>query len=122
VLAGWLYGPTTLLTSNAVLRTPGTVDQDSAEWLLEELEKAKWKFPPNRIFNFDETHRKCCLGPPKVFAEKGSEAVKLKTGKGEKESYTGYDCLSAAGEKLRFWIITKGKPSYLTPNLTLHLM
>jgi hypothetical protein len=77
--------------------------------LPEELEKAKWKFPPNRIFNFDETHRKCCLGPPKVLAENGSEAVKLKTGKGEKESGTGYRCISAAREKFPFGIIAKAK-------------
>jgi hypothetical protein len=42
-------------------------------------------------------------------AEKGTESVKLKTAKGEKESYTAYGCISAAGTKMPFWILAKGK-------------
>jgi hypothetical protein len=65
----------------------------------------KGTYPFNRLFNFYETYLKRYLGPHKVLAEKRSEAVKLKTGKEEKESSTGYGCISAAGQKLPFWII-----------------
>jgi hypothetical protein len=44
-----------------------------------------------------------------VLEEKGSEAVKLKTRTGEKEGYTEYGCISAAGEKLPFVILAKDK-------------
>jgi hypothetical protein len=44
-----------------------------------------------------------------VVAEKGTETVKLKVPRGDKECYTGYGCLSAAGEKLPLWVLTKGK-------------
>jgi hypothetical protein len=73
-----------LRTPHQELWTP--IDQDYAEYFLDELEKAKRKYPLNRIFNFDETCCKRYPGPPKVFAEKRSEAVKLKRGKGEKEN------------------------------------
>jgi hypothetical protein len=35
--------------------------------------------------------------------------MKLTTVIGEKESYTGYGCISTAREKLPFWVLTKGK-------------
>jgi hypothetical protein len=35
--------------------------------------------------------------------------VKLKTAKGEKESYTAYGCISAAGTKMPFWILANEK-------------
>jgi hypothetical protein len=70
-----------LRTPHRERRTP--IDQDSAEYFLEELVKAKLKYPPNRIFNFDETCWKRFLGSHVVLAEKGSKAVKLKAGQGE---------------------------------------
>jgi hypothetical protein len=50
-------------------------------------------------FNFDEASWKCYLDPHKVIVERGTK----------KECYTGCGCISAAGEKLPFWIVTKGK-------------
>jgi hypothetical protein len=47
--------------------------------------------------------------PHRVIAEKGTEAVNLKTAKREKESYTWYGYISSAREKLPFWVIIKGK-------------
>jgi hypothetical protein len=44
-----------------------------------------------------------------VLAEQGAEAVKFKSSRGEKESYTGYGWISVLGDKLPFWINTKGK-------------
>jgi hypothetical protein len=96
-----------LRTPHPERRTP--VDQEYATCFLARLRTARQEYPAERIFNFDETSWKRYLGLNKVLAEKGSEAVKLKTVIGEKESYTGYGCISAAGEKRPFWILTKGK-------------
>jgi hypothetical protein len=73
------------------------------------LNQAKREYAPEHIFNFDETCWKRLLGPNKVLAEKGTESVKLKTVKGEKESYTASGSTSAAGTKMPFWILAKGK-------------
>jgi hypothetical protein len=85
------------------------IDQSIVTEFRNRLQSAKMRYPPNRIFKFDETSWKCYLGPQKVIAEKGTETVKLVTPRGEKESYTGYGCISADGTKLPFWILTKGK-------------
>jgi hypothetical protein len=52
-------------------RTP--INQDYAEYCLGELEKAKLKYPTNRIFNFGDTCWKRYLGPQKASAEKETE-------------------------------------------------
>jgi hypothetical protein len=43
-----------------------------------------------------------------VIAEKGTNTVKLKRITGEKLSVTAFGTISAAGEKLPLWIVTKG--------------
>jgi hypothetical protein len=85
------------------------VDQLLVQQFNARLRTASGQYPPNRIFNFDETSWKCYLGPHKVIAEKGTATVKLNAPRGEKECYTGYGCISAAGDKLPFWVLTKGK-------------
>jgi hypothetical protein len=77
--------------------------------LLHRLNHAEQQHPANRVVDFDETCWKRHLGPEKVLAEKGSEAVKLKIVNGEKETDNGHGWISAAGEKLRFWIPARGK-------------
>jgi hypothetical protein len=96
-----------LRTPHLQRRTP--IDQEYATHFLDRLRTARQEYPAERIFNFDETSWKRYVGPNKVLAEKGSEAVELKTVIGEKDSSPGYGCISAAGEKLPFWILTKGK-------------
>jgi hypothetical protein len=56
------------------LRTPHpehriSINQDT-EYFLEELEKAKLKYPPNRIFKFDETCWKRYLGIHQVLTDR----------------------------------------------------
>jgi hypothetical protein len=85
------------------------VDEAPAQRFLARLEVAHSEYPVNRIFDFDETSWRCYLGPHEMPAEKGTEAVKLKSSRGEKESYTYYGCTTALGDKLPFWMITKGK-------------
>jgi hypothetical protein len=79
------------------------------------LDQAKHQYPANRILTFDETCWKRYFRPDKVFAEKRSGAVKLKTVKSEKEGYTSSGCISAAGEKLPFWFLAKGKTDTCHP-------
>lgn len=85
------------------------INPDRVADFLRTLENAKAIYRPDRIFNFDETCWKCCLTPAKVLAEKGTDTVKLLKCRNEKESYTAYGCISAAGDKLPCWIIAKGK-------------
>jgi hypothetical protein len=66
------------------------------------LRTARQEYAAEKIFNFDETSWKRYVGSNKVLPRKGSEAVKLKTVIGEKESSPGSGCISAAGEKLPF--------------------
>jgi hypothetical protein len=65
-------------------RTP--INRGYASEFLDQLNQCKSEYPLEYIFNFDETSWKRCLGPNKVFAEKGTGAVKQTTVKGEKES------------------------------------
>jgi hypothetical protein len=88
------------------------VNEAYAQHFLARLEAAHSEYPPSRIFGFDQTSWSCCLGPQKVLTEKGTEAVKPKSSRGEEESYTGCRCISALGDKLPFWILTKGKTDH----------
>jgi hypothetical protein len=99
---------------NLCLRIPHperrtVIDESVVDYFRQKLHEARDRYPPNRILNFDETSWKCYLGPHKVIAERGTKTVKLHTPRGEKECYTGYGCISAAGDKLPFWIVCKGK-------------
>jgi hypothetical protein len=98
---------------NFCLRVPHperrtVISPSIVEFFKRRLHEAKERYPANRIFNFDETSWKCYLGPHKVIAERGTKTVKLNTPRGEKECYTGYGCINAAGDKLPFWIVCKG--------------
>jgi hypothetical protein len=75
------------------------VDETYAQPFLARLEAVHPEYPVTRTSNFGETSRRCYLGPHKVLNEKGIEAVKLKSSRGEKESYIDYGCISALGDK-----------------------
>jgi SH3-like domain-containing protein len=49
------------------------------------------------------------MGPRKVIAEKGTDTVKLVCSTGEKLSVTAFGTISAEGEKLPLWVVTKDK-------------
>jgi hypothetical protein len=100
-----------LRTAHPERRTP--IDRDSAFHFLGRLNQAKREYPPEHILNFDETCWKRVLGPNKVLAEKGTESVKLKTAKGEKESYTADGCISAPATKMPFWILRLRKSGFM---------
>jgi hypothetical protein len=110
--ACWLDG--FIARQGLSFRTPhpkrrAPINPEYASSFLDRLSQAKHEYGSENIFNFDETCWKRSLALNQVFAEKRDEAVKLKTVKGEKKSYTGYGCISAADRKLPFWMIAKGK-------------
>jgi hypothetical protein len=66
-------------------------------------------YPPELVFNMDETAWRLSIPPMKVVAEKGTESVKLRTAKEEKDSFTAFGAISADGQKLPLWVVTKAK-------------
>jgi hypothetical protein len=96
------------------LRTPHherrtTLDEDYTTYFLERLGTLPDTYPPECVFNLDETSWRLFEGPRKVLAEKGSETVKLRSKTSEKTSFTAIGAISAAGEKLPLWVLAKGK-------------
>jgi hypothetical protein len=96
------------------LRTPHAerrshIDEDQAELFIRHLNSAPSDYPRSRIYNFDETCWRIYMGPRKVIADKGTDTVKLVCSTGEKLSVTAFGTISAEGEKLPLWVVTKGK-------------
>jgi hypothetical protein len=85
------------------------IDPTFATEFLRRLNECPQDYPPDRVFNFDETCWKIFYGPRRVLAPKGCEAVKLKSLTGEKQSVTAFGAISSAGDKLPLWIVTKGR-------------
>jgi hypothetical protein len=95
------------------LRTPHqerrtVLDEDYATYFLGRLDSLSNDYPPDLVFNMDETCWRLFEGPQKVLAEKGSETVKLASRTGEKTSFTALGAISAAGQKLHLWVLAKG--------------
>jgi hypothetical protein len=81
------------------------IDSAIAADFKAKLQSARGRYAAHRILKLDETSWRCYLAPSKVMAEKESPGLP----RGEKEWYTAYGCISAAGEKLPFSVPTKGK-------------
>jgi hypothetical protein len=96
------------------LRTPHkerrtTLDEEYAAYFLRRLDTLSNDYPPDLVFNMDETCWRLFEAPRKVLAEKGTEIVKLAGTSSEKTSFTALGGISAAGDKLPLWILAKGK-------------
>jgi hypothetical protein len=76
---------------------------------IARLNECPQDYPPDRVFNFDETSWKIFNAPHRVLAEKGTKTVKMKSFTGEKQSVTAFGTISAAGDKLPLWVVTKGR-------------
>jgi hypothetical protein len=85
------------------------VSDAAVDAFLQRLSTIPDDYPPELVFNMDETAWRLYIPPMKVLAEKGTESVKLRTAKGEKESFTAFGAISADGQKLPLWVVTKGK-------------
>jgi hypothetical protein len=73
------------------------------------LNAVQSQYPPTKIFNCDETSWKYLLAPQKVLAYKGTETVKIRCDVDEKKCITAMGTITASGDKLPLWIISKGK-------------
>lgn len=96
------------------LRTPHKerrtiVDENVATYFLNRLNSLSDDYPPDMVFNMDETCWRLFESPRKVLAEKGTETVKLCSKSGEKTSFTALGAISAAGQKLPLWVLAKGR-------------
>jgi hypothetical protein len=85
------------------------VDENNIGRVRPPLEAARSAYPAKKILNFDETSWRTDLAPHRILAEKGTDAIKLKTVRNRKETFPGFGCIPTSGEKLPFWVPTKGK-------------
>jgi hypothetical protein len=96
------------------LRTPHQerrtcLNQDYAASFLDRLNNIHSDYPPELVFNMDETCWRLFETPRKVLAEKGAETVKLQSKTSKKISFTALGAIPAIGEKLPLWVVAKGK-------------
>ena len=85
------------------------LDEDYSAYFLRRLDTLSNNYPPDLVFNMDETCWRLFEAPKKVLAEKGAETVKLSSRTSEKTSFTALGAISAAGDKLPLWVLAKGK-------------
>jgi hypothetical protein len=95
------------------LRTPHEdrrpdVSEDAVARFLERYNSMQNDYPPDKVYNFDETCWRRIL-PRCVLAKKGTETVKLRCKQNTKESVTAFATVSLSGEKLPLWVIAKGE-------------
>jgi hypothetical protein len=89
-------------------RTPqherrSTLDETYVDSFLRRLHSLSHDYPPEFVFNMDETCWRLFEAPRKVLAEKGC-GVKLESTTGETTSFTVLRVISCAGEKLPLWV------------------
>jgi hypothetical protein len=104
------------------LRTPHqerrtTLDDRHAAFFLDRLNSLSNDYPPDLVFNMDETCWRLFETPKKVLAEKGTETVKLRSATSDKTSFTAPGTISASGRKLPLRVLAKGK----TPRCPMHV-
>ena len=76
---------------------------------LGQMDAVKAQFPPELIFNVDETCWRLLNGAIKTLARKGSTEVTITTKVDPKKDITVIAACSLAGERLPLWILAKGK-------------
>jgi hypothetical protein len=76
---------------------------------LERIGNMNEDYPPDRVFNFDETAWRFGMPINKVFAKKGSEAVNVILEEMPKEVLSVFATIAQNGAKLPLWICAKGK-------------
>ena len=84
------------------------VDEKYTQLFLKRLSQIDKIYPLSRIVNCDETSWRLAQTPNLIIAEKGAETVKLIKDVNEKLSITALGTITAEGEKLPMWIVTKG--------------
>jgi hypothetical protein len=85
------------------------LDQDSVACVLDRLHNITNDYPHEFISNLDQTCWRLCEPPRRVFAEKGTEIVKLTSRTDEKSSFTAIATISVAGDEFPLWVLAKRK-------------
>ena len=76
---------------------------------LGQMDAVKAQFPPQLIFNVDETCWRLINGRVKTLARKGSGEVTIRTKVDPKKDVTVIAACSLAAERLPLWVLAKGK-------------
>jgi hypothetical protein len=87
-------------------RTP--LDKEYAAYFLNRLNSLSNDYPPDLVFNMNETCWRLFEGPTKGPDGKRAETVKLWSRKSEKTSFTAFGAISVSGQKLPIWLVAKG--------------
>jgi hypothetical protein len=85
------------------------IAEDYAKWFCERMNTLPQDYPPELVFNMDETCWRLYEAHRTVLEEKGKETVKLRANRSEKTAFTAFGGITCSGEKLPFSIIAKGK-------------
>jgi hypothetical protein len=86
-------------------RTPFSKEYDA--YRLNRLNNLSNDYPPDLVFNMDETRWRRFERPTKVLAENGAEMVKLRSKKSRKAVFTAIGTISVTGQKFPFWVVAK---------------
>jgi hypothetical protein len=86
-----------------------TLDELVVASFLGRLNSLSNYYPPDLVFNMDDTCWRLFETPKKVLAEKGTETVTLRSSTSDKTSFTALGTISAAGRKLPLCVLSKGK-------------
>jgi hypothetical protein len=86
-----------------------TIDADYAAYFRERMSALPEDYPPELVFNMDETCWHLHEALRRDMEEKGKERVKLWSHKSEKTSFTAFGGISCSGEKLPLCVISKRK-------------
>jgi hypothetical protein len=84
------------------------LDEEYTACFLNQLNGLSNDYPPDLVFNMDDTCWRLFESPTKVLAEKEAETVKLQSKKSEKTSFTAHGAISVTGQKLPLWPVAKG--------------
>jgi hypothetical protein len=85
------------------------LNESYAAYFLERLNSLSIDYPPDKVFNMDETCWRLFEELRKVLADKGAETVKQRAPTSEKTSFTALGTISASGQKLPFWVLAEEK-------------
>jgi hypothetical protein len=78
------------------------LDESYAAYFLERLNSLSNDYPPDKVFNMDETYSRLFEAPQKVLAGKEAETVKLRAPIREKTFFSALGAISASGQKRPF--------------------
>jgi hypothetical protein len=77
-----------------------TIDTEYATYFRATMNALPEDYPPELVFDMDETRWRFYESPRRVLEEKGKETVKLRSSKSEKISFTAFGAITCSGDEL----------------------